>query len=110
MSTTASTPTSELISPQITRTIPRMRVCRCCGIAKPITEFHRNSAFKDGYNRICKECANAASREKARAKRTNQVKTTVTVDLTEMTSQSLADELQRRGYKGEITKIDVITL
>lgn len=109
MNTTASTPTSEL-STQITRTIPRMRVCRCCGIAKPITEFHRNSAFKDGYNRICKECANAASREKARVKRSAAVKTTVTVDLKEMSSQSLADELQRRGWKGEITKIDVITL
>lgn len=32
------------------------KVCRDCGVAKPLTEFHRNKREKDGVQPLCKPC------------------------------------------------------
>lgn len=40
-----------------------MRVCSHCGLEKPLSEFIRNRAKKNGYNYNCKECQRQSSRE-----------------------------------------------
>lgn len=34
------------------------KVCKCCGVSKPITEFGKNARMKDGLHYYCKECKN----------------------------------------------------
>ena len=34
------------------------KVCKRCGKEKPLEEFHKNSASKDGRALYCRECAN----------------------------------------------------
>lgn len=38
-----------------------MKRCPKCGHEKPLSEFHRNRARRDGYGSYCKLCANAAT-------------------------------------------------
>jgi len=40
-----------------------MRECRVCSILKPISEFNKNTRYKDGYDTRCKVCNNAATKE-----------------------------------------------
>ncbi len=37
--------------------------CRKCGVVKPISQFYRNKAKKDGYENICKSCHNDRRKE-----------------------------------------------
>lgn len=32
------------------------KMCRICGVEKPITEFYKHNHTKDGYRNECKEC------------------------------------------------------
>src|SRR4051794_16447835 len=32
------------------------QVCRVCGIEKPLSEFYKNSTYKNGYVSTCKSC------------------------------------------------------
>lgn len=38
-----------------------MKRCPKCGNEKPLSEFHRNRAKRDGHGDYCKPCANAAT-------------------------------------------------
>lgn len=38
------------------------KVCTKCHVEKPLHEFHKSSAFKDGYYPWCKQCTNERSR------------------------------------------------
>ena len=54
--------------------IPEFKVCRCCKIEKIISDYNINKAYKDGYDSMCRKCANekaAIQREKHR-ETTNQ--------------------------------------
>ena len=42
---------------------PAHKRCKKCGIKQPLTQFHRQSATKDGYTTRCKECVNKANRK-----------------------------------------------
>ena len=42
---------------------PASKVCRDCGIRKPLDEFPRNKNVADGRHTYCKPCHNARSRE-----------------------------------------------
>ena len=35
-----------------------MKVCKKCNEIKPYDLFHKNKAFKDGYQSKCKQCLN----------------------------------------------------
>jgi len=43
------------------------KTCTKCGKTKPLSEFHKQRARRDGHRPACKECACAASREWNRA-------------------------------------------
>lgn len=40
-----------------------MKTCIVCQTAKPLDDFHRDKANKDGHRNTCKECAKAARRQ-----------------------------------------------
>lgn len=40
-----------------------MKTCSVCRLEKPLDEFHRDTKAKDGRQRRCKPCANAAARQ-----------------------------------------------
>ena len=43
---------------------PAFRACNWCGKVKPIADFGRNGNYKDGKDRVCKECRNRRVRER----------------------------------------------
>ena len=43
------------------------KICKRCGNEKPLEDFHRQSAQKDGRQTYCKLCANEYKRKKAGA-------------------------------------------
>lgn len=47
----------------ITQTM-QTKFCPTCGETKPITEFSRNRAAKDGHQSQCKACKNKLAKEK----------------------------------------------
>ena len=47
------------------------KVCKKCGIEKPITEFHKQATGKLGVKAVCKECYNRHYREKHPPKERN---------------------------------------
>ena len=51
----------------------RTKVCSRCGKEKPVSEFYRRSASKDGLNPACKECVKAATAERHRKRRAAEV-------------------------------------
>jgi len=42
---------------------PEVRVCRRCGRAKPIKQFHLDARCKSGRRRTCRVCVNAITKE-----------------------------------------------
>lgn len=47
------------------------KVCSRCGEDKPLSEYHKCQAAKDGHGYACKECARAAARESMQKYREN---------------------------------------
>ena len=43
---------------KVVYTTDGMRVCKACGVPKPVSEFHRDSGGTDGYRAQCKPCRN----------------------------------------------------
>jgi hypothetical protein len=39
------------------------KLCFTCHEIKPLTEFNKRAASKDGHNRACKDCSRAYSRK-----------------------------------------------
>ena len=39
------------------------KMCRICGVEKPITEFYKHNHTKDGYRNECKECHSKKGKE-----------------------------------------------
>lgn len=39
-----------------------MKICRRCGITKPITEFYPHATMRDGHLNVCRECKRADQR------------------------------------------------
>ena len=40
------------------------KVCSCCKIEKPLSEFGKNARNKDGHDYYCKDCRNKKQRER----------------------------------------------
>lgn len=51
----------------------RTKVCSKCGKEKPVSEFYRRTASKDGLNASCKECTKKAAAERRERQRKSMV-------------------------------------
>lgn len=76
----------------IRETIKEKKTCKCCGKELPITYFKRQAK---GYRKICMACQrkNNGASEKFK----------------EYSSRELMEELQARGFKGQLKHIQVET-
>ena len=91
------------------------KVCACCKIEKPLSEFGKNARLKDGHNIYCKVCQNEKNRE-SRERRKNTLPPPAALPapdatshdqqgktpLSEYTPRELIMELKDRGYKGHL--------
>jgi hypothetical protein len=50
------------------------KACSWCGEIKPLGEYHKRAASRDGVQRFCKECASTRSKRRHLAGRPNPVK------------------------------------
>lgn len=50
-----------------------LKSCTKCGEAKPLTEYHRRAASRDGYRPLCKACAIAYQRARYDSRRDQEV-------------------------------------
>lgn len=88
------------------------RVCKCCGIQKPIEEF---TMTRGNYNHVCKECANKKKRETWDKKKVNrnleeELANARKLRLADFTPRELMQELKRKGYEGKLTYVETHTI
>ena len=92
------------------------KVCSCCGVEKPITEF-RNVGKKNGgvvQLSVCSDCMKkkqSEGRKRAYAKeqqeKVAQIEILKKTRLSEFTPRELMEELKRRGYEGKLHYTEV---
>lgn len=73
-----------------------MKVCKGCGRNLPLSAFALHDKSKDGHMSECKECRR---RKSSKASKGNP--------LEKFTARELMHELNRRGYDGEISYVEV---
>ena len=102
------------------------KICACCKIEKPLSEFGKSAGNKDGHDYYCKDCKSKIQREnrlKRLAKEANTLPPPVTSPapdaashaptehaeepqqyklLKDYTPRELILELKNRGYKGRL--------
>lgn len=88
------------------------KVCRKCGIEKPIEEFVKNSKIKSGYSSHCKECHRLYGASPKQIKDAPDVEASVVEEckklgLDKVPGRLLVKELRRRGYRGELELVTV---
>lgn len=92
-------------------TIPK-KVCKCCQIEKPITEFYKNRL---GYTNVCIECSKEhrkANKQKKIEEKSlrRQLDEKRKLALCDFTPRELMVELKRRGYEFTMTYTEVHTI
>lgn len=88
------------------------KVCKCCGIEKPISEFYKNAW---GVTSVCSECHKKKAVDgKRNVKELKEVEHKLEeakkLRLQDFTPRELMTELKRRGYEGKITYTEVRTI
>lgn len=88
------------------------KVCKFCGIEKPIEEFYVNG---QGVTSCCKEChtrrmVEGRKRSKEIKQRLNDVENSKKLRLADFTPRELMEELKRRGYEGKLTYVETHTI
>lgn len=77
----------------------KTKVCSCCGVEKPVTEFSRHGNSKDGYTNVCNSC---------RAKRISETGAKSKIvpiyheELSKLPPRMLMEHLSAIGYKGSL--------
>lgn len=96
-----------------------MKKCAHCGELKPVSEFYKNKAQKDGLQSSCKKCFSEMHKKYKAKKRAEKAvfSTPPTLQnaqnanpLSGFTPRELIAELRRRGYRGELRFENVIKL
>ena len=83
------------------------KVCTKCGTEKPISDYHKSTRSKDGHLSVCKECTNKKQREYLCR---NLKKVYTNPELARFQPRELMNELRARGYSGELTFTQRITI
>lgn len=88
------------------------KVCKRCGQIKARTDFPNDLYHKDGKLRICNECIDEINGKNAEQPEQPQSVQPTLFDkpLDAYSVEELIDELKRRGYKGELQKIETLTI
>jgi hypothetical protein len=110
MFTTITDPTPEQL------TLPTgFKECSSCHQLKPITDFNKKSNSKDGHQYYCRDCSAAKNRQHrdvatataaSTAEQTpaQRAEARIVAALSNYTDCQLRDELQRRGYRGYLSR------
>lgn len=91
------------------------KICKHCGVEKPLSEFHRVSRNKDGINDWCKDCVNEYQRKREAEKRKKRLHEKELAlhgnpELAKFQPRELIAELRARGYTGTLNYIQKITV
>ena len=86
-------------------------MCKRCGRELPVSEFGKHARTKDGLQHYCRECLGKLMRS-SRSKKKDAVQDDDTesapASLANYTDHELAKELQRRGFRGLVSrKVDI---
>lgn len=89
--------------------------CSKCGRELPLSRFSKCASLKDGLQKTCKECASLYNKERYKAKASDKegchlVKVYSNPELAKFQPRELIAELKARGYSGELSIRQVITV
>lgn len=89
--------------------------CSKCGRELPISRFSKCRSMKDGLQKTCKECASSYNKERYKAKSSEKeerhlMKVFLNPELAKFQPRELIAELRARGYSGELSIRQVITV
>lgn len=84
--------------------------CSKCGRELPLSRFSKCTSQKDGLQKTCKECASLYHKERHKAKSMSLVKVYSNPELAKFQPRELITELRARGYSGELSIRQVITV
>ena len=89
--------------------------CSKCGRELPLSRFSKCTSLKDGLQRTCKECVSSYNKERYKAKASDKegchlVKVYSNPELAKFQPRELIAELRARGYSGELSIRQVITV
>jgi hypothetical protein len=96
-----------MIEPYVTE-----KQCKQCRECKPVTEYHGQSAMRDGYQNICKACKNSRDRasyeaRKARGIVRNRAPVVRREPLWPLPTQTLTEGLEcvrLRNWRGPVSR------
>lgn len=106
--------------------IPQTKVCKCCGRELPVEMFGRHPKTKDGWQPLCKDCRSKKVKAAFAAKKPEipaeaveklqELEATVakalepSPEIRKFTDADLFRELSRRGWTGDLVRIEKRTL
>jgi len=85
------------------------KTCVRCHRTLPLSRFNKNNYSKDGHSSYCAECNREYQREYAARRRAEtEIEITNKIALRNLTDEQLYEELERRGYRGRLYKVDAL--
>ena len=89
--------------------------CSKCGRELPLSRFSKCTSLKDGLQRMCKECSASYNKTRKMVKNSEKegchlVKVYSNPELAKFQPRELIAELRARGYSGELSIRQVITV
>ena len=85
----------------------KTKKCACCGLEKPVTEFHKHRRTADGYGNVCKACG---AKRKAALGSKSRIEPVYHEELSQFQPRILMEHLSAIGYKGTLQIPRTITL
>lgn len=91
------------------------KTCPKCGRELPLSRFSKCNSMKDGLQRMCKECSASYSKQRKKIKSSEKegchlAKVYSNPELAKFQPRELITELRARGYSGELSIRQVITV